>query len=368
MFRITANLAHRTLGDFCSQALFVSSIRDLFDEAKLYVHYTTEFAAWRDDIVGCIPNLYGIIRGQDAEVGVPLTLFNAAPTMQQPALEDLGARAADLMIAGNMFYEDMFGTIPFGKLRPPDLMAERATAALISLGLDPYKWIATVYWKEWGFLWHREPDRDRDIMDRTPYLAAIRYIIEKLGGQVIRLGHPTPEKEMPKIDGLIDLAAVSIDGKGCHWLQTYALAISRFLLTSPSGPQAYGRAFDVPTVTVDAMSYYGRQRDHDYYVTQEYRVKGESFRQLAAYDAGFMTPPFPRPPGTELIRNSAEQLIEAAHEMYESTSACVGWRDYARVPPRQPRPNAVTFPIPRQPLPRDVFIPPTRRPQRKRAM
>ncbi len=368
MFRIAANLAHRMLGDFCSQALFVSSVRDLFDEAQLYVHYTTEFSAWRDDIVACIPNLYGIIRGPDPAVGMPLTFFNAAPTLAESALETLGAGAADLVLAGNMFHEAMFGAVPFGRLRPPDQMAERAAAALVALGLDPYKWVATVYWKEWGFLWHRGPDPDRDILDRTPYIAVIRYIIDKLGGQVIRLGHPTSGNEMPKIDGLIDLAAISIEGKGCHWLQTYALAISRFLLSSPSGPQAYGRAFGVPTVTVDAMSYYGRQRDHDYFVTQEYRTTdGRSFRQLAAYDAGFMTPPFPKPPGTELIRNNADELRDAAREMFESTSACVGWRDYSSVAPGQSRPNAVTIPIPKWPLPRDVFIPPTRRARSDRA-
>lgn len=366
MFRITANLAHRMLGDFCSQALFVSSVRDLFDEAQLYVHYTSEFSNWRDDIVSCIPNLYGVTQGPDPAVGMPFNLINAAPTMAEPALERLGAGAADLVIAGNMFHEDMFGTIPFGRLRPPPQMAERASAALISLGLDPYKWVAAVYWKEWGFLWHRGPDPDRDILDRTPYIAAIRYIIEQLGGQVVRLGHPTPGNEIPKIDGLFDLASISIDGKGCHWLQTYALSISRFLLTSPSGPQAYGRSFAVPTVTVDAMSYYGRQRDWDYYVTQEYRVGRERFRQLEAYDAGFMTPPFPRPEGCELIRNNADQLMDAAREMYESTADCAGWRDYSAITPRGPRPNAVTIPIPRQPLPREVFIPPSRRAGRSR--
>ena len=208
-------------------------------------------------------------------------------------------------------------------LRIPEKKFASSDQALIDLGLDPSRWIATVYWKEPGYEFRRF-NPVREIVDPAPYIAVIRHIVEELGGQVVRIGHPT-DIVIPELPGFIDLAKV----ENSHWLQMYAVSVSRFMLASASGPSAFGPAFGVPTVLTDHLEVTGVWRPHDYIVTRTFFDSDKSYRQEAAADAGFLDGYvrwFKDPvPGAGYHFNTAAELIDAANEMYQSTAACIGW-------------------------------------------
>lgn len=98
-----------------------------------------------------------------------------------------------------MLHEGALNSIPLTTLRLPPEQSDESRNALLALGIDPSKWIACIYWKEKGYPFRWE-DSKRIIYDPAPYIAAIRHIIENLGGQVVRLGHPT-DVEIPPFPG-----------------------------------------------------------------------------------------------------------------------------------------------------------------------
>jgi putative glycosyltransferase (TIGR04372 family) len=355
MFRIFAFLSKQALGDFMMEALAASAVRDLFDEGELFIYYRDD-RPYKKMIVSCIPNVTGVLASPNGSDPFPVDYFGGGVKMGDADLNANEMRKADLILTRSMFSDAALNCIPLPTLRPPLETFDSSDENLLALGLDPSKWIATVYWKELGYQ-YRGHNRARMIYDPGPYIAAIRHIVEDLGGQVVRLGHTSPEG-MPKIKGLVDLATVAES----EWMQLYAVSVSRFMLASASGPSIYGASFGVPTVLTDHIEVTGVWRDHDYIVTQGFVEGGREYRQMEAFDAGYLNgyPGWKDDIDFTLRRNTAAELIAATDEMFHATKACIGWRSLGEGDVARSRPNKITLPLPGRLRP-DLLIPPSQR-------
>lgn len=355
--KIFAHLSARALGDFAAYALLASSIRELFDDAELYVYYHND-RPYKKAIVSCIRNakmIFPVPGGAGTILPIEyFDLHDGRLRLNGGPLDDEGVGRAGLILSGSMLNEAMLNSIPVTTLCPPPHTIGPSNDALVAHGLDPSKWIAAVYWKEKDYPF-RGNNEVRMIYDPGPYIAVIRHIIENLGGQVVRLGHPT-STELPQLPGVVDLAKV----EGSEWLQLYAVSVSRFFISSGSGPVAYGPAFRVPTAVTNQNICYTAWNPHDYIVTQDIVLGGRTFRQTEAFDAGYLYIGWTPPPDCEFKRNTAQQLIAATDEMFHITGDCQGWRSVPDYVPLTSRPNAVSIPIPRR-YRRELLIPPSLR-------
>ena len=357
MFRIFANLASFALGDFVGQAVLVSSIKELFDDCELYVYYRQD-RPYKDAIAACISNAKLIYPVAHDGPGLAVEYFHAAQGRLGHAhanspLDENQVFRSDLFLSGNVMLNDaMLNAIPITTLRPPESIVGTRRDELVALGLDPERWVACVYWKEANYK-YRGHHPARIIYDPAPYIEVIRHIIEDLGGQVVRLGHPTPTR-VPAMKGFVDLAQIP-DSEA---LQLFSVSVARFFIASGSGPASYGPAFGVPTAVTDQNMCFGAWHPHDYILPQNIFYRGKLYRPPEAYDAGLLS--VEGVPGIEFRRNSTLQLVKATNEMFQSTTDCTGWRTLVTPPPPSPRPNAFTYPIPRSLRP-ELLIPPSQR-------
>lgn len=352
-FRIFSYLSPRALGDAILFALFTNSVADMFDDSDLVVYYR-EDRPYKAGIASCIRNAKRVLKPSKPGAMLPIELFDTAgwAPKVQPELQTIQVRGPNLILTHTMFAPDMLNSIPLSPLAPPPETISTSNQALMELGLDPARWIATVYWKEPSYL-YRPWEPWREITDPAPYIAAIRHIVDGLGGQVVRLGHPTPTA-LPNMRGLVDLAHVP----NSEWLQLYAVWVSRFMLSSVSGPLSYGTAFNVPTVATDQRTYTSVYQPHDYIITQKRLFGGKAYQGYEAFAAGLLKDWGKDP--NKYINNTAEELIAAADEMYNSTVDCTGWRVHRDPPLTGQRPNRLHLPIPEATWPMH-FIPPSQR-------
>ncbi len=356
--KIFVSLSARALGDFVAYATLAASVREMFDDSELYVYYRGD-RPYKGPITSCIRNAKCVITMPENSPGIPIDYFDShhgRPTHQIEFWEKNRLHTTGLVLVGEMLNEAMLNSIPTTTLMPPPEKVAESDRALIAHGLDPNKWIATVYWKENGYA-YRPANNVRTIFKPEPYIGVIRHIIENLGGQVVRLGHPTPT-EIPAMPGFVDLAKV----EGSEWLQMYAVARSRFFVASASGPAAYGPAFGVATANTDQNLCYGVWGPQDYVVTQDIRYGGKWYRQTEAFDAGYLFSEFTPDPAMEfgLARNTVQHLSAAADELFKITADCPGWRAMGMRPIPGPKPNSITLPMPRR-YRRDLLIPPSQR-------
>jgi putative glycosyltransferase (TIGR04372 family) len=353
-FRIFAYVSVRALGDVVLFAWFVSSVAELFDDAELTVYFHDD-RPYKSGIISCIRNAKRILKPTSLAARLPIEIFDVAggaPAI--PTEFDISdVSSSNLVLVQPMFQEGMLNSIPLTAMAPPPETIESSDKALMELGLDPDRWVATVFWKEPGYGF-RPPEPSREIADPGPYIAAIRHIIENLGGQVVRLGHPSPT-ELPKLKGLIDLA----NAPNSEWLQLYSVWISRFMLSSNSGPLSYGPAFNVPTLLTDQRSCLAVYRSHDYVVTQGIIHDGTVYRGLEAFSAGLLKRWGTKP--ERYVMNTAAEIVAAVDEMYQSTASCLGWRAHPVPQPPLKRPNKLVWPIPEDVRRPELFIPPSQR-------
>jgi putative glycosyltransferase (TIGR04372 family) len=355
--KIFATLSARALGDFAAYALLAGSIAEMFDDSELFVFYRAD-RPYKDAIASYIRGAKLLRIPRDIPASVPIEAFDVHHGRLDIADAPWGnvkINDADIVITGNMMREAMLNSIPITTLGPPDEAVVQGDEALMNLGLDPSKWVAAVYWKEPNYAFRGEHAL-RTIYDPAPYIEAIRHITENLGGQVVRLGHPT-NVQIPAFKGFIDLAKI----ENSEALQLYAVSVSRFFVGSGSGPISYGSALGVPTAVMDQNILLAAWRPHDYIVTQDIFYNGQWLNGQAAWDAGMLVPGWKPQGPIEYRRNTAAQLVAACDEMFKSTVNCIGWRNTVEPEPRKsPRPNAISFPIPHTYRP-ELLIPPSNR-------
>lgn len=237
----------------------------------------------------------------------------------------------------DMFFPFLHGHQAFNFDRPmvpfriPKKSTELLHRQLVDLGLDESRWFCCTHYREPNYVW--KPVSNLRDCDPAIYLPLIDYVIERLGGQIVRLGHPEMRDRPPR-PGFVDLAKI----KDSTMLQAYAVSRARFSVMSPSGGACLARAFNAPLGVTDAASWFEGVNEHDFLLTHTVVTPdGRELRQDDLFESGFMNQmaldiEMERQSGYRIVKNTTEQICRVADFMYEYTSGVDGWRP----PPQDP--------------------------------
>lgn len=214
----------------------------------------------------------------------------------------------------------------------------------MDLGLDPTRWFVTLHYREPGYE-GRRPDPLREL-DPGQAITVTRHVIENLGGQVVRIGHPGMTL-FPDLPGFVDISAVP----NCFMLQAFAVARSRCLLQlSDSGPMALSQAVSTPTLVCNGVVS-GNIFDENSACLPQRILNGdgkvipiESARRNGLYIRGAIDKIL-RLKGYRRVKNTTEELLAATDLFLEETKLCQTWREpssFRRIEPT----NRIELPLP----------------------
>ncbi len=323
-FSIVAFLGTQVLGDFIEYHLQAASVARSVRNARLLVVYRDDrpykgFATLLNPAVTSTLALPA-----DANSIVPIDWFDGRTDVPgRPFGPEWYANRfhdPDLLLTPSMMGLHLTRRLgPPPGLRIPEAMEASLAAALEGTGVRRDGWFATLHLRESGYE-YRKGISDKRSVDPLAYLQMVEAVIERMGGQVVRLGDPsmTPFPDMP---GLIDLSRVP----DSFPLQAYAVSRSRFYIGTASGPLALACAFKVPTATTNAL-HVSMWNDGNVVLPQrDISFDGRTIHSgrefIEALDA---FPGVPR--GMTYRENTPEELCRCAEHMYEATADCATWR------------------------------------------
>ena len=345
-FNIVALLLARTIGDFSDQCVFAASFKQLFNFANLFIY-------WRDDrpyksqLVSMMPNVtYSwSVKNEDS---LPLDAFDCAG--QRPVKVSalpwyqMGCDQPDIVLTPSMMQRTMLPSFPsIAHLRYPSDRVKDCDNRLAALGIDPDRWFCVVHYREPNYKF-RAPNEARDL-DVSQVNDVIRFIVEDLEGQVVRIGHKgmSPLLRNP---GFIDLAGVE-DG-----FQTHAHAISRarfFIELSPSGPVCVAWGMGVPVARCNCVSLYGPLDEQSIVLPKRIRRPNGRLMNLKeviaerAINDNTMSR-FLSPLGYRFEPNTFNEIVSVCRQIFDVTMDCPGWRSQISFEKIIPN-NSVTWPM-----------------------
>jgi len=333
-----------SFGDFINGLLFTNTMANHFDYHETTIVYKND-VEFKRDLVKFVPGA-NIIALDEGSVLPSLEMLNAStPVMWDRSFEDwfkLGLNQQDLLLTETMAAPPLLYRFErAGHLEIPTNIANSCEDMLISKGVSPDRWFCCVFCREPGYKYKPEGKNFRDA-DPSVFMAAAKHIIEELGGQVVRLGHPQMTK-FPDLEHFVDLSR----DDDSHVIQSFAVSRSRFLLSTPSGPGAIAYAFDVPTAYANAVDMWCSSTkiihrtvdvitpDGAVINQQEYNERGLSKLKLLSL--------LSEKSGYRVVQNSAEIVKSLADAIFQSTKETVGWRTNSSAE-KGFRPNQFTWP------------------------
>lgn len=334
--RIFAVALDRTLGDFLSRNIYAAAVKMQFKSAKLAIYYRDD-RSYKKDLIAINPYIDDIVAVSEGEV-VPIDFFYSAtdrfPTLGADSFIKRRLADPDIILTPSMMgVEDLLRFDRHPIFRIPEDRTSELSDRLVELGLDPNRWFCCLFYRQPNY-GHRGPTAYRDVDDR-PFEALARYVIEDLGGQVVRLGHP----EMRSFDlgsGFVDLSRL----KDEFMVQAMAVSRARFMVATSSGPAHLPGAFDVPYVVTNSLSILavwtpaGMIMPNHLIDPQGRRVDVRQLLDVGRLDWDSVRLALRN--GCRVLENSAAELSAAARMLYERTVDCQGWRPPAVVPPFMP--------------------------------
>ena len=178
----------------------------------------------------------------------------------------------------------------------------------------------------------RGANKDRDIAPDHP-IALAKFVLEDLGGQVVRIGHPemTPFPDLP---GFVDLSREPVD----FFLQAAAVRRARFFLEpSPSGPMALALCFGVPVLRCNNVAPWGALDGSSLLLHQH--IVGPDGATLPLEICaeknllnGNVVPFMLAKRGYRYSPNTLDEMIAATRALCDSTADCPAWRQIDAVP------------------------------------
>ncbi len=352
--QIFANLSYGSYGDFVSSLFFVNCVADRFDHKIVTVMYRND-RDFRSVLTPMIPGVQ-VIEVPAGSLYPPIDLVDSADVLRDPAVATWfqhGRNFQHIFITNAMAAPGMLWTFDrHCYLKVPEAAVTECTEGLVRRGLDPARWFVALHAREPGYLDKPNSVNLRDC-DPNVFWHATNHIIRNLGGQVVRLGHPSMTP-FPALPGLVDLSR-----DAGPMLQTFAISRSRFFLGGPSGPAAVADAFNVPHAQADAVDYYPHNEGMVIRSIDLITPDGRVLRQKDLFDAGYsklnILGHILKNEGYRYEKNSAKEVIRLANFVYERTADTIGWRAPAAADPR-PRPNQFSWP-PGEPRPKGGFLP-----------
>jgi putative glycosyltransferase (TIGR04372 family) len=331
-FKIFAAMLDRTLGDFLCRGYFAAAVKLNFGPSQLTAYYRDD-RPYKKDIVAINPYIDRTIK-VSGDSYLPLEAFydpfdrHLIPGTEK-FIQSGHARPDLVLVPSMMLLEDLprFQHLPVFAL--PETQRPKFEDRLVQLGLDPARWYCCIFYRQPNYKF-RGATAYRDVGDR-PFEALVNWIIDELGGQVVRIGHPQMRRFAARM-GFIDLSVVEDE----FMLHAAAASRARFMVVTPSGPAMLPGVFKVPFAMTNAVSILGAwDPDHLLLPRHVFRPDGRriDIRMLLKrskwHDA--MISEFVRNRGFKLADNTFEELREVTRMLFERTTEHTGWR-----PPPQP--------------------------------
>jgi putative glycosyltransferase (TIGR04372 family) len=348
---ICANINTKSYGDFASGLFFANTVAEHFDHRIVTLIYKND-APFKKHLVRLLPT-NAVIELAENSALPSLELFNASTTVVEAGFKSwhkAGLNTPDLFITERMAMNPMLCTFDdLAYLTVPADMAQEGGEALVSRGLKPDRWFCTLHCREPGF----GDKLSRNFRDCDPevFYAATVHIIKKLGGQVVRMGHPgmTP---FPAMEGLIDLSTEA----DASLMQIVAVNRCRFMVCGDSGPSAIADAMHVPLALTNSVSYWYNNDREVVRTVDLITPEGLVINQAALAATGMHKPHLVRAlkEGYQVFQPGPEELIRLVDFIYETTSDTTGWR-VPDAPKVRKRPNCLIWPA--DPKPRGKFLP-----------
>lgn len=357
--RIVALLNSRAVGDTIFFHVFAASVKNLFDVAELtlfqrndreYKNFLLEMNHNADHILAFDEEDASISIDSFQNIGDIASMGDRLPgyvTQKAKWFETRSSRPSLLLSPTGMPEIMLPGFEHPGYLRIPDTRVESLARELAGHGLDPTRWFCVLNYREPGYR-YRPPRPLRDLQP-GPFIELVEDIIDTLGGQVVRVGHPNMSP-FPKRDGFVDLAPLE-DNFALH---AFAVSRARFMVGSLTGISHLGSAVNTPTLITnvsDSLYMPGCWRDHDLalciniFDEQRRRIPTEEQHDRDLHqrkkllklinDAGYIA-----------HQNTAGEMGAAVRHLMDATADCQGWRDPVTPAPTGKRPNKFEFPIP----------------------
>ena len=355
---IMALLNSRAVGDTIFYHVYAASVKNLYDHASL-VLYQRDDRPYKNDLLKYNQNKDYFFVAPENFSSISIDSFQSYQD-----LVNNGEKVPDyifrqknwiasrsnlphlVLTTEAMDYITLTGFEHPGFLSVPDDDVDALTARLVEHGVDPKRWFCVLNYREPGYK-HRQPRFLRDLSP-IPYTALVENIVERLGGQVVRVGHPnmTPFPERP---GFIDLAPM----ENAFDLHAFAVSRARFMVGSLTGISHLGSAMNTPTVITNNLSSPycpGCWRDHDLalylsiYSETGRRIPMEERTERGLHDLPTVAKLI-QVDGYWACQNTPAELGAAVRRMMEATADCQSWRiPHLPVPPKG-RPNAFSFPV-----------------------
>lgn len=236
---ILALMLATTLGDFIEYNLFAASFKRQFRNARLIAYYRRD-RPFKDDILEMNPEI-DEAWPQEGKDTVTVETFNVAP-------DGHSDKRVDIVLTPSMMIRARLPSLPsLARFQIPSAAEESFQTLYGERGLDPNRWHCVLHYREPSYE-GRGANLDRDIDPGDP-IAMTRFVVDELGGQVIRVGHPEMA-DFPEMPGFLDLSRVP----NAIQIQAAAVRSSRFFLElSPSGPMALAPCFGVPVARCNAL-------------------------------------------------------------------------------------------------------------------
>lgn len=339
---VMAYFAGEDLGEFVLQNVVAASIVKRFPREYVMGIFLND-PAWKEFVVACNPYVLGAMSTTaESEDSILLDWFDVgayAPVKcPDPTWYDRGFHQPGLMLLPNMLSVNAARLDGLAEAPPQFRLPSTDEASLLTqlegLGLDPARWFACVHMDGAG---SGNAEDSRTTTDPEPYLALIRHIIERQGGQVVRVGDAG---RMPAAEGLIDLSPLT-DRFAEH---VAAISRARYFIGTESGAVALASAFRIPCAAVNALQYanlvWNRE---DVVLAKRLRLTdGTVLGTREIYERGWLESPLPQ--DVECLDNTPEQLIAVAEHLLAATSDCPAWRVPAAEVPAQEI-GSLTFPL-----------------------
>jgi putative glycosyltransferase (TIGR04372 family) len=348
-FQILGLLETHELGDLISNVVFLSTLANQFDYARLHVKFR-DVRPYSREVMSLSPwiDLAEPLPGEwprfVQRLFPPTKLLKLLRPMQVGSQKGKNAYVYDVIITSLMAREDAVHALPNPvPLRLPKARSDDLRATLIARGLRPDRWFAIFHYRESGYR-YRPGGTDRD-SDPAAFECLVDHIIN-LGGQAVRLGHRGMTPFKPR-DGFVDLSGQGND----FLLHAAAVSHARFMIAGPSGPMMLAPAFGIPHTFVDVVdtrAYW--DLEHGDVLTHVVTTpKGETLRNarlLASgyLDADHLAKRIEAGGGYRIRKVTSAELAIVANRLYDRTLDCPDWRPPAE-PRGGPKPNHFIWPL-----------------------
>jgi putative glycosyltransferase (TIGR04372 family) len=356
-----ALLNSRAVGDTIFYHIFAASTKLLFDNSQLTICQRDDNRKYKQHLLRYNPHANVKLVLKEEHLGIPSDSFGGFNDLltnkelvpgyifRNPLWIATNSHLPDLLLSPGGMQETALPSFENPAfLHIPDEDIGLLSDAMVEQGVDPNRWFCCIHYREDGYQ-HRPGRFLRDLNPR-PFMALVEDIVENLGGQVVRLGHPnmTP---FPKRRGFIDLSVLE-DRFDLH---AFAVSRARFMVGTLSGISHAGSAFNTPTAITnnsDNLVFPGCWRDHDIALyLNSYTPSGKRLTVMDLHESGLLSnrsllAKLRLDHGYKLMQNSPEELGKVTRELMDATADCQGWREPSTETTPRVRPNHLRLPLP----------------------